>query len=262
MAQADVPFFGSFGGFSVYKMRGTDKTVIRRSGGPSDEKMKTAPTLEPQRNQQTQLGGSSTTARMIGDAMSSVKHLQDFPLHGHFVKLNSAILKMDMTHPFGKQSIIFSRGLHLFEGLSLNRKTLFDSVVTTSIGFSISREEHKAVVQLPELAPGLNFNNPWKQPFYRFRVNLGIVRDMVYVKGNGYEPLTADLNDQTIGFDTEWVSVKIPRAGQEIVLQLDNPSFDEHCHLLLSIGIEFGAQTKGPIEHVKYAGCAKVLTMK
>ena len=49
---------------------------------------------------------------------------------------------------------------------------------------------------------------------------------------------------------------------QEILLQLEEPVFDQHCHLLLSIGIEFGAPVNGSILHIKRAGCAKVLTMR
>ena len=262
MAQTDFPFTGSFGGFSIYKMSGTDKMVIRRKGGPSGEKMKTLPSLTAQRTQQSSFSGGSTTAKMIGDAMSSVKHLKDYPLHGHLIKLTSAIMNMDAQNSSGKKSIIFSRGLHLFEGLSLNRKTLFDSVVTTSIGFSISREMHNAQITIPELSPGLNFYNPFKHPYYRFRMNLGIVRDMVHTEGVGYLPVTSDFNDQTASYGTTWTSFKEHMPMQEILLQLEEPVFDQHCHLLLSIGIEFGAPLNGSIQHVKRAGCAKVLTMR
>ena len=261
MAHTDSSFTGNFGTFSVYKMYGTDKTVVRRKGGAPLEKMKSLASLQPQRNQQSQFAGSSSTAKMVGYALDSVKHLADFPLHGHLLKLNSALLNMDTTNAKGKRSIIFSRGLHLFEGLSLNRKVLFDSVITTSIGYSCSRDGHSATIHLPALSPGFNFNNPWNQQFYRLRMNLGIVRDMVFIDGRGYQPVTPDITDHTIGFDTEWRAVKTPANAESILLKLDEPVFDEHCHLLLSIGIEFGAQSGATIEHVKRQGCGKILTM-
>ena len=261
MAKSDTLLSGSFGNYSIYKMEGSEKNVIRMKGGPSYEKMKTAPTLEAQRKQAKQFGGSSKSSKMIGYALSSVKHLQDYRLHGHLNKLNGAILKMDTGNPAGKRSIIYSRGLHLFEGLNLNRKILFDSVVTTSIGFSVNIAERSASISIPSLSPGLNFINPWNQPFYRFRMNLGIVRDMVYKEGIGYEPVTADIADQTVVVDTDWVSSKVSCSNQEIELILEDPVFDENSHLLLSIGIEFGAQADGSIRHVRKAGCAKILIM-
>lgn len=261
MAKTDFPFPGSFGAYSIYNMRGTDKMVIRLKAGPSAEKIKKDPKFEKSRNQQSIFGVGSTTAKMIREAMFSITHLADFRLHGHFVKLNTAIMAMDTENPHGKASIVFSRGLHLFEGLSLNRQITFDSVVTTTVAYALDRNNCKATIQLPALLPGLNFNSPWNYPFFRFRINLGILRDVIYKEDIGYEPQNPDPNEETVVFDTEWAPVKVPYASQQIELQVANPVFDESCHLLLSIGIEFGSQSKGTIQHVKYAGCGKILSL-
>ena len=259
--KSDFPFLGSFGGFSFYKMRGSEKTIVRRKGGPSAEKMKTSKECEGSRKQQTQFGGSSTAAKMIRAAMPSITHLADFRIHSHFLKLNAAVQALDLVSKAGQRSLIFSRALHLFEGVSLNRKATFDSVVITPVVYAIHREEHKAVLQLPALSPKFNFISPWNYPFYRFRINLGIVRDMVFTEGHGYEPITPSFNDFPVSVDTEWAAVKIKTTAQQVELQLDNPVFDEHCNLVLSIGIELGSQSNGIIEHVPYAGCGKILAM-
>ena len=261
MAKSDFPLPVKLAGYSVYKMRGTEKTVVRLKGGAYAEKMETDPKLAGSRKQQTQFGASSTCAKSIRDAMFSITHLADFPLHGHLLKLNSAIMQLDPDNKLGRRSLIYSRGLHLFEGLSLNRGVSFDTVVTTTVFFSLDRSLCKGTVQLPALSPELNFRSPWNYPYFRFRVNLGIVRDWVFVESRGYQCLTASNNEYVAGFDTEWSPVKIGYRSQQVELQLDNPVFDEHCHLILSIGIELGTQSRGTIQHVKYAGCGKILAM-
>ena len=60
MAKSDFPFPVKLAGYSVYKMRGTEKTVVRLKGGASAEKMKTDPKLAGSSKQQTQFGASST----------------------------------------------------------------------------------------------------------------------------------------------------------------------------------------------------------
>ena len=261
MAKTDFPFPLKLAGYSVYKMRGTDKMVVRAKGGPSLEKMRTDKKLQGSRNQQTQFGASSTSAKSIRDAMFSITHLADFGIHGHILKLNLAIMGMDENNKLGRQSLLYSRGLHFFEGLSLNRGITFDSVVTTTIPYSLDRNTCSAVLQLPSLTNGINFNCAWNYPFFRFRVNLGIVRDKVYVNGSGYEVLTPAENENAAEVNTEWAPVKVGFDSEPLDLQINNPVFDEHCHLILSIGIEFGTQTNGTIQHVKYAGCAKILAM-
>ena len=260
MAKTDFPFPFKMAGYSVFKMRGTDKMVVRRKGGPTAEKMRTDIKLEGSRKQQTQFGVSSKAAKRIRDAMFSVAHLSDFRLLGHFLKLNSAIMELDTDNLLGKQSIIYSRGFHLFEGLSLNREIMFDSVVTTTIPFTLDRTLCKATLQLPSLSYGLNFNSPFNHPFFRFRINLGIVRDVVFADRN-YTIVTPDENEHAAMYNTEWAPVQIPHGSQQVELNIVNPVFDEHCNLLLSIGIEFGSQSKGTIQHVKYAGCGKILAI-
>ena len=180
------PFSASIGGCSVYFRRDTNKLTIRTKGGPSKEMIKTAPAFQKTRNQNSEFGGCSKAAKMLRDAIGTVSHVADVNLHSQITKLVSAIRALD-DNPKGKRSIIFSRGKQLIEGFNINKATSFDSVVTSSVAFTINRNEHTAVLELPGLTPGINFKPNWTYPYYRFCLNLGIIRDMVYEDGVGYK---------------------------------------------------------------------------
>ena len=90
-------------------------------------------------------------------------------------------------------------------------------------------------------------------------MNLGIIRDMKFVQGYGYKPMLEDVTGYTECLDTEWYSVTNPIIGQEVGLKIEEAVFDETCHLMLSIGIEFGKLVYGKVMPVKNVGCAKVL---
>ena len=254
------PFSASMGGFSMFTRKDSDKIIFRSKGGASANKILNDKAFASTRLQMSEFGGCSSAARMMREAMVSVKDLSNLSLHGQFVKLASRLRDMD-TNPRGTRSIIFSRGKYLIDGFSLNRITTFDSVISSPVTFSIERNTYTAVVQLPPLSPGMNFNSAWTYPFYRFKINLGILRDLVFEEKKGYHPVLTDPKEYTATLDTEWNEAKNKQIGQEVGIHISNPVFNESCHLMLSIGIEFGTSEEGKIKAIKHAGCGKILGM-
>lgn len=246
-------------GYSVYTTR-NGKTIIRAKGGPSGKELKTSPAYATTRNNNSEFGGASTAASLLGEALVSIKHLNDDNIQGALTGLIKSIFELDPGVP-GSRPVVFSRAKHLIEGFQLNNTNNFDSVLKTPVTFSIDRTEHLAVLQLPQLSPGRNFTSPWAYPFFRFRINLGIVRDMTLMEGFGYKPILEDVMGYTGTFDTEWYPSSTQIIGQEVGLQILDAVFDESCHLVLSIGIEFATMAYGKIKPVRNAGCAKILGM-
>lgn len=256
----DLPIKGSFGNVSIYMLNG--KMVLRNKGGASATRIKNEPEFAKLRKQMSRFGGCSTTAKMIRDAMPSIKPLAHPAFHGDLVNLCTSVMDLNPVNPAdGKKSIIFSYGLPLLQGFAMNVENTFDAVITTPVGCQLNREQHSAIVQLPPLLPGKNFRIPWTYPYYRLRVNLGIIRDMVF-DGLAYVPVTPDLKEYSEKYDTDWWHVRDTFPSTEISLQLQNPVFDENCYLMVTIGVEFGVQKNGEISNVKHAGCGKILTVQ
>ena len=208
----------------------------------------------------SEFGGCSSAAKMLREAMLTVKDLSNISVHGQMVKIASKIREMD-TNDRGKRSIIFSKGKYLLDGFSLNKGVTFDTVIATPVTFSIDRSTQTAVLQLPPLTPGMNFNSSWTYPYYRIRINLGIIRDFVYDDEKGYKPVSQDTKEYTATLDTEWFEAKNRQIGQEVGLHVENAVFNAGCNLLLSIGIEFGTASDGKIKAIKHAGCGKILAL-
>jgi hypothetical protein len=66
-------FTGPVSNFSVYKMRGIDKLIVRRKGGPSKEKIKNHPRFDQVRKINAEFGGRGTASKWI---MQSLWHLK------------------------------------------------------------------------------------------------------------------------------------------------------------------------------------------
>lgn len=260
---SDITFTGSLGNISAYKMKGSDKIILRTKGGASKEKIKKAKEFETTRRLNAEFGGRSVGSKYIMRSMFPLKALADYNFAGPLNALIKPIQSMDTESDYGKRNIYFTRQPKLLEGFSLNARNPFDSIVRNPVSCRLDKKNLSAGIDMPALIPGINFFvPPGRHPLYSFIIVLGIVPDIIFSK-HGYTPL-ASL--EPVHAASAWypVSKGSPAATLEVRLEgagleLSVPTFS----LMLSIGIRFGTVGVGDaVEQVKYAGAAKVLVVE
>ena len=258
---SEFAFTGSLGNLSAYKMRGVDRIVIRTKGGASKKKIKTSPAFENTRRINAEFGGRASASKWIMQALWPQKAMADYNIAGPLNALMKHIQALPSQYAWGQRPVNLSKNPKLLEGFSLNRQTAFDSVLRTSLSYSLSRENRSAHIVVPELLPGINFYTSQKHPMYRIVAVLGIIPDLSYTDhgyqplANGYETIAATCTK------SEWYPVLGGSPSFTLNMNINTPPDEAHS-LMLSIGICFGTMKETTvIQQVKYAGCAKVLAM-
>lgn len=259
MATLDgIEFTGSLGGFSAYRMRGSDKIILRKKGGPSRKQVLTGKNFVRLRENMKEFSGAGKLAGALRLSLVHVKHLAGHNITATLTKVCNMIQQLDPVGDRGQRSIFLSRHRFMLAGFRLNEKQPFQSIVTGPVGCTLNRKTKSAKVTLPSLIPGINLHLPWKQPLYRFCLSLGVVSDVVYERGD-YD----DHHQEVISteLDTAWHVVKNPFQSQTLELKLDLPkALKDTQTLVFAIGIEMGALgPNGEIDAVKYAGSACIL---
>lgn len=177
-------FTGSVGNLSAYRMRGSDKIIIRTKGGASKEKIKKAPQFELTRRNNHEFGGRSTTVKWIRRMLHPVKELADYNIAGSLNALLKPVQALDAISEWGKCNVCLSKAPHLLEGFSFNKHNSFDSIVRNPVRCTITKESLTANIELPELMPGINFFVPGRFAFFSHVVSFGVVPDVFYGKNN------------------------------------------------------------------------------
>jgi hypothetical protein len=263
MAQlkGDFSFIGSLGNVSAYKMRGCEHVVLRTKGGASRDKIRSLPSFARTRELNKEWGACAKAGAAVRRAISPVKHMADYNISGPLNALAKTIQKLDTIHPRGSRAIYFTKYKELLAGFSLNNANTLDSIVRRPITYTINRETGSAAISLPELIPGINFNNLFKNPFFRFVVALGNISDVEYKDDiKDFQPVNTQ-QKQCASVVTDWHSSFVPFAGQTIDLMINNGQRPEDCDtLILSAGIEFGNPMSGnEVVQIKYSGSAKII---
>ena len=254
-----VQITGTLDNLSFFTRAGSDKIIVRLKGGPSREKVLTAPNFERTRENASEFAGRVLASQMIRRTISAMSGIFNYNVTVALHKPLRALQVLDTTSPRGQRTVIFSRKPAFLEGLNFNSRASLDSVVRTPIECTLSAEG-KAEVFIPELIPDLNLILPEKYPYYRFVVGVGVVPDLVYKDGKYVSAVPGMRLSTQTRHETSWVSVR--SRSEATTMSLTHPPVprSKDCVWILSVGIELGALSEwGDIMPVKRQGAGKIL---
>ncbi len=257
-----IGYNGTLNELSSYRMRGVNRPIIRRKGGPRAEHVKHNDNFENTRRNNSEWKGSIAAAKQVRQAMHPVLYLSDFNYTGTLNAVCKKIQQADGVSDWGRRSFLLSQNAHQLAGFSINKFNSFEQILRHPLQLVVQRTNASVQVLLPELLPGINLVNTAQHPMYQFVFSLGAVADMVYnATWKRYDPIHPHLPYPAITY-TPWQWANKPAAAATINLVLNNWQEQEGISLLFSAGIAFGVPD-GPnnIHYVKYSGAAKLVTV-
>jgi len=251
---------GSIGNLSAYKIRGSDKIIVRRKGGPKRKQVLNSKKFERTRENMKEFQGVGMAVKAIRSPLIHVKRLAEHNFTSTLTRICKKIQVLDHAAENGRRGIYLSRHRYMLAGFRLNKQYPFVSIVTGPIDVSLNRESKSAMIQLPQLIEGVNLNIPWKRPLFRFCMSLGIVPDVIH-DSKDYNNYPAEW--AVAKLDTAWYLATEPFEPQTLKLKLDvRGAIKDSQTLVFAIGIEMGAPgVSGQVEEVKYAGSACILAV-
>jgi hypothetical protein len=259
-------FTGKLDMLSAYRMRGVDKIVVRRKGGPSAEKVKTSPSFKNTRRTMSEFGGCSRHGSYVRMAMHQLRRLSDYNFGSDINSIMRQVQLRDGTGEWGRRKITLSEHTRLLEGFSTTYKApSFDSIVRTPVYYTMDRANRSARIEIPELMRDINYFPQNNHAMFRLTVTLGIVPDVAFdVAAKEYLPPTwYDPSFYSIDISTGWSPSLEGMESSVLELAMDVLPPDNRWTLMLSIGIEYGAfREGGKIDEVKRFGAAKILALR
>lgn len=255
-------YTGGLGNISAYKMRGSDKIILRTKGGPSKKQIKSSPNFAATRKNNSEWTGCTKAGQIFRTAIFPIRGFADYNISGPINGIAKIAQKLDTENELGKRSICFSKFKELFEGFNLNKSKLFSTVVQVPISVTTDRQAISTSLSIPAIWPPIQLDNAYNYPWCRFVVSLGVISDVVYdEKEQAYVAAHATCQGQYEVQYTEWKSTKERLLAEKISFGLEGQTALEDCDsLVIGIGIEFGSEVSNQVVvPVKYSGSGKVL---
>jgi len=255
---------GSMANFSMYRMHGTDKIVVRIKGGPTKEQIKKLPQFEQLRQNNSEWTGCTLMGSQLRWSFKVMNRLEDYAVTGALNAICKEIQKFDTENGQGKRSIILSQHKNMLLGFPFSNKQVLESVLRVPIETTLDRQTGKAEIKIPEINTDMYLYNFRKLPYYRIVASLSGACDMMIPeegKKYGY-PFNGYCDTKLGVFESAWIPTLGMQPAMNITLQypLEEDPIPDQVTLLLCIGIEFGKSGYGNITSpVKYAGTGKIV---
>ncbi len=260
-----IKFTGTLDNLSAYTMRGSDKVILRRKGGPKKAQIKKSPRFESLRKNNNEWAGCTLAAKNFRTAISRIRHLADYNISGPLNGITKTAQKFDIENIKGERAIYISKFKELYEGFNLNQKNIFDGEVRVPIYPNINRENKTATIRIPSILPNIQLENAYKHPMCRFIVSFGIVSDVMYNENlKQFRAVNENRAYCNTFKQSEWRNTKQQIDACEISLALDEDiELNDYDSLILGIGIEFGNPlNENLVEPIKYSGRGKVMMIR
>ncbi|MBT1689119.1 hypothetical protein, partial [Dawidia soli] len=172
------------------------------------------------------------------------------------------IQKQDSTNALGRRAIELSKHPKLLEGFQLNKYTTFDSMVRSTLTWSIDVEKRSAKVEIPALVRDINFFPNNRHSKFNITISLGIVPDFTFNPGTGKfeHPKWYTTMYGCTYTSSAWYSALKGSPATTLELALDQLPPQAGYSLMLGIGICFGdSLDDGYVNQINRAGAAKIL---
>jgi hypothetical protein len=256
---SEVQFTGSLGNLSAYRMKGSDKIVLRTKGGPSKKAIATGKQFDITRRNNAEFDRRAKGSAIVLSALQPLRQVADHRISAPMNALLKKIQSLDMISDFGARDLFLSRWPGLLEGFSFNRINPFDATLMAPVTAAIQTASTMVTVIIPAVVPGVNFNPSGQYPFCQFIVTAGCVSDMLW-SGNGYQKSAAAMT--RADNRTAWIPVRAQSPERTMELKLSLKPADIDQTIIVGIGIQYGVVSSGgEIQAVRY-GCAKILAAR
>jgi len=259
--QDGIQFTGNINGLSAYKVRGSDKIILRTPGGASKSQIQKSPAFETTRNLNNEWIAVTRAAMNIRRGLWELKPLADYNISGPLNALVKKIQSMDTVNPKGRRSILFSLQTDALSCFHYNRQTIFDSVIRQPLDVNIDKSTAVVDITLPFLQPQINFFPNPRYVYFRILMACTSVSNYTCAEGRrDYLPLSAQMPEY-LSVNSEWSTTKVPQASLHFQVA---PRFDFHTGpemvILFGAGIQYGMPgADGSIQPVPHAGAARII---
>lgn len=258
-----IQFTGSVGDYSVYRMAGCDRLVMRQKGGPRKGAVRTDPRYARTRENSKEFGGCSTTGKFIRTMLRTQRTGVLLGVPGRLNARLKVLQKLDDQSRRGERHVMISKAPHQLEGFALNKGAQFDAVVASPITTTLGRDTFSVNIDIPQLVPGYNLTLPQQFPMYRLVFTFILVPDHFHQSNGKYLPAPGLPLNAKAEAETPWLPAVDGSPAMSLDLQLQGiQPPNEQFSLLLAVAVQQGDVRNGmAVTQVHRAGAAKILAM-
>jgi hypothetical protein len=179
----------------VYKIKGVDKTIIARKGGPTSEEVKNGENYEELRKDQQEFAAASNLAKTLRHSLPQKMAKICEPYVSGKLTAKFRNLAQLSGGDKGKRPILLSENGEKLEGFDFNSNAPFKETFPTNIMVMSGSNYGQLILHIPSFTPKEDLNAPMSATHYQLFSHLLLLSDFTYKQDSmEYNPCSPEVH--------------------------------------------------------------------
>ncbi|NQZ76061.1 MAG: hypothetical protein HRT61_08115 [Ekhidna sp.] len=239
-------------GYRRYKLKGLDKEIIAKKGGPTARQIKTKASYKELRNNQKEFGVASMMAKTLRQSLSrGMSEICETYVSGKLTAQFRNLAKMEEGKT-GTRPLFLSKHGHLLKGFEFNTKAPYEEVFGAKYFVKPGSQRGQVILHFPAFIPEKTFKSPKGATNFKITARLIALSDYQFdQQEEGYVPLNKELHGKFGTYESSMLPLlKIPTEPMTGMVSVDNRIIPQGAGLFLVMAISFYKLDNGKFEHL------------
>ena len=188
---------GKLSGWRVYKIKGVEKTIVARKGGPTADQIKNSPGYEKVRKFQQEFGAASILSKMVRKSLPEPLFNKCESYVSGKLTARFRLLADGEDANTGKRPLSLSKKGYLLQGFEFNSKNPFNHAFNTKFLAKTGSIRGQLILHTHSYVPQECIFPPGNADYYKIFAHMIMLSDYVYSESQQeYLPLHPDFHGQ------------------------------------------------------------------
>lgn len=241
-------------GYRRYKLKGIDREIIAKKGGPTASEIKTKPSYKELRNNQKEFGVASMMAKTLRKSLSDgMSEICETYVSGRLTAQFRNLAKME-DGKTGTRPLFLSKHGHLLSGFEFNSSAPYEEIFGAKYFVKPGSQRGQVILHFPAFIPSKTFKCPEGATNFKITARLIALSDYKYDSEQGYVPVNRELHGQFGTYESTMLPLlKIPTEPMTGMVSINNRIVPEGTGLFLVMAVSFYRHEKNIFTHLSKA---------
>ena len=247
-------------GYRKYNLKGIDRDIIAKKGGPTSEQVKTNASYRELRNNQKEFGVASMMAKTLRQSFSKgMSEICETYVSGRLTAQFRNLAKME-KEKIGTRPLFLSKHGHLLNGFEFNSSAPYEKIFGAKYFVKLGSQRGRVILHFPAFIPEKIFRSPKGTTNFKIIARLISLSDYQFdQKTQGYKPVNKYVHGKYGTYESSMLPLlKISTEPMTGMISVDNQIIPEETGLFLVIAISFYKYEGGKFKHLNKASSMQI----
>lgn len=246
-------------GYRRYSLKGIERPIIAKKGGPTANEIKTKESYKELRNNQKEFGVASMLAKTLRQSLSEgMTEICETYVSGRLTAQFRNLAKMEEGKT-GTRPLFPSKHGHILKGFEFNSSAPYDEIFGAKYFVKPGSQRGQVILHFPAFIPFKTFKSPAETTNFKITARLIALSDYSFDTDEGYVPVNKDLHGKYGTFDSAMLPLlKIQTEPMTGMISIENRIVPEGTGLFLVMAISFYKYQNHKFEHLSKASSMQI----